>query len=295
MKSAVSLFLLCFVMLSCEKSVDFDLAQTQPKLTVEAIIENGQAPVVILSKSIDYFSTISLQQLTDLFVHDAVVEISNQRHTHRLKEYAVPLGAGFFYYYYSTDSSSLATAISGELNTPYSLSITVDNEHYTATTTIPNITKRIDSVWWKPMPNDTSHKKVTLIMKSTDPSGFGDYARYWTKKNNESFLPGYASVFDDLVIDGSTYELEVEPGFNRNKSRNDNEDEGAFRKGDTVTIKLSNIDRATYDFWRTMEFTYQSVGNPFSTPTKVVSNINGNALGYFGGYASQYRQLVIPQ
>jgi hypothetical protein len=44
-----------------------------------------------------------------------------------------------------------------------------------------------------------------------------------------------------------------------------------------------------------MEFSYASVGNPFSTPTKVMSNISNGALGYFGGYASQYRTLIIPQ
>jgi hypothetical protein len=280
---------------SCERAVDFELENTQPKLAIEATIENGQAPVVILSKSVNYFSTISLQQLADIFVHDAIVEISNQRQTHRLKEYARPLGAGLFYYYYSTDSSSLSTSISGELNTAYTLNITYENEQYSATTTIPNITKRIDSIWWKPTPNDTSNKKATVIMKATDPPGFGDYVRYWTKKNTENFLPGMNSVFDDLIIDGTTYELQVEPGFNRNKSWSDNEKESVFHKGDTVTVKLSNIDKATYDFWRTMEYTYQSVGNPFSTPTKVISNIKGNALGYFGGYASQYHQLVIPQ
>jgi hypothetical protein len=58
---------------------------------------------------------------------------------------------------------------------------------------------------------------------------------------------------------------------------------------------LSNIDKTTFDFWRTMEYSYQSVGNPFSTPTKVMGNISGNALGYFGGYATQYRTLIVPK
>ena len=71
------------------------------------------------------------------------------------------------------------------------------------------------------------------------------------------------------------------------------EDDLFFNKGNTVTFKLSNIDKATYDFWRTIEFAYQAVGNPFSTPVKVLGNIKGNALGYFGGYASQYRTLII--
>jgi hypothetical protein len=43
-----------------------------------------------------------------------------------------------------------------------------------------------------------------------------------------------------------------------------------------------------------MEFTYLSVGNPFSSPTRVLSNISNGALGYFGGYASQYKTIVIP-
>ena len=59
-------------------------------------------------------------------------------------------------------------------------------------------------------------------------------------------------------------------------------------RGDSVTVKLANIDKATYDFWRTMEYNYQSIGNPFSSPTVVMSNISNDALGYFGGYAAQY-------
>jgi hypothetical protein len=88
------------------------------------------------------------------------------------------------------------------------------------------------------------------------------------------------------------YELQVAPGVDRNLS---DREENFFNRGDTITFKLSNIDKATYDFWRTMEFSYASVGNPFSTPTKVMSNISNGALGYFGGYASQYRTLIIPQ
>jgi hypothetical protein len=43
-----------------------------------------------------------------------------------------------------------------------------------------------------------------------------------------------------------------------------------------------------------MEFNYSSIGNPFSSPTKVLGNIKGGALGYFGGYAVQYSTIVIP-
>lgn len=276
---------------ACEKDIDFKLDTTEPKLVVEATIENGKAPMVMLTKSVGYFSRISAELLTQNFVHGAEVYVSNGSLTHKLKEYTVPVTAGVSVCYYSIDSSSLATAFLGELDQAYSLRIVAEGQEYTAQTTIPNITKRIDSLWSKPAPDGDSTKAVVMV-RATDPPGFGDYIRYFTSANGGPFYPPLNSSFDDLFVDGTTYELQVAPGVDRNL---EDREENFFNRGDTVTFKLSNIDKATYDFWRTMEFSYASVGNPFSTPTKVMSNISNGALGYFGGYASQYRTLIIPQ
>ncbi|RYZ28586.1 MAG: DUF4249 domain-containing protein [Chitinophagaceae bacterium] len=293
MRICVCLFLLSLILAGCERDIDFDLKEEEPKLVVEATIENGTAPMVILTNSLNYFSTISPELLTQSFVHGADVFISNGTRTHKLKEYTVPLIGSYSLSYYSIDSSNLATAFTGELNKTYSLRIMASGKEYTAITTIPNITKRIDSMWYKAGPPQLDTSKVIVMLKATDPPGFGDYVRYFTRRNNGPLLPGLNSAFDDLFIDGTTYELQVGAGVDRNTKIE--EDDLFFNKGDTVTFKLSNIDKATYDFWRTIEFAYQAVGNPFSTPVKVLGNIQGNALGYFGGYASQYRTLVIPR
>lgn len=282
-----------FVMTGCEKAVDFNLEESEPKIVVEATIENNTAPLVFLSRSLNYFSEIDPQLLASSFVHNADVSISNGTKTHKLKEYALPVDSGYVIYYYSIDSSNLSTAFIGQLNTQYTLRIVADGREYTANTTIPNITKKIDSLWWKQGPAIVDSNKVVAMVRATDPKGFGDYIRYYTKKNREPFYPPLNSVFDDFVIDGTTYDLELEPGVNRNLERD--EDEHFFHKGDTVTFKTSNIDKITFDFWRTMEYSYASVGNPFATPVKVLGNIKGGALGYFGGYASQYHTLVIPK
>lgn len=279
--------------LGCERSVHFDLQEQPPALVVEATIENGQAPVVVLSKSLNYFSKIDPQILASSFVHDAEVLISNGSKTHKLKEYSYNVSAGYDLFYYSIDSAELSSAFMGELNKTYSLKIVSEGKEYSATTTIPNITKKIDSLWWEKAPANEDSSKVIAKVKATDPPGFGDYVRYFTKRNRQPFYPALNSVFDDLIIDGTTYELQVEPGIDRNAERKD--DDPFFLRGDTVSFKLSNIDKATYDFWRTMEYSYASVGNPFSTPIKVLSNLSGGALGYFGGYASQYRTLIIPK
>ncbi|MFZ1264428.1 MAG: DUF4249 domain-containing protein [Chitinophagaceae bacterium] len=277
---------------SCEKGVEFNLKEVSPKLVVEATIENGQAPVVYLSKSQAYFSQIDLNTLANSFVRNAEVYVSNGTLTHRLKEYTVPIGPGINFYYYSNDPANPATAFTGQLNNTYSLRIVSEGKEYTATTTIQNITRRIDSLFWKPAPAGNPPEKVAVMVKAYDRPGFGDYVRYFTKRNSEPYYPGLNSVYDDQIIDGSSYEIQVERGVDRN----DDHPEGYsfFNKGDTVTLKVCNIDKATYDFWRTMEYTYSTVGNPFSSPTKVISNIKGGGLGYFGGYAAQFRTIIIP-
>lgn len=276
----------------CEKKIDFNLKDVEPKLVVEASIENDRPPLVSLTKSLGYFSTLSPQVLAQSFVHNAEVFVSNGTLTHKLKEYTVPLAPGFNLYYYSIDSSNLATAFVGQLNGSYSLRIVSEGKEYLAATTIPDITRQIDSLWWKPAPANEDTNKVVIMVKATDPQGYGDYIRYFSKNQDQPvYFPPSNSVFDDLFIDGTTYEIQLQPGYDRNA---DSTEKDFFFKGDTISFKVSNIDRATFDFWRTWEFAISSIGNPFATPNKILGNISNGALGYFGGYASQYRSIIIP-
>jgi len=278
---------------SCEKTINFEPHDAEPLLVVEATIESGQPPLVILSNSLDYFSKISPDILANSFVRNADVFVSDGTITHKLKEYAYPNVAGYTLYYYTIDSANLSNAIIGKFNTNYQLRIVTNGKEYTAATTIPPLAKQIDSLWWKPAPDNPDTNKVVLMSRVTDPPGLGNYIRYFTRVNDGMFLPGIASVFDDQIVDGTTYELQVEQGVNRNLDI-DFEEYSFFNRGDTITVKFTNIDKATFDFWRTMEFSYSSIGNPFSSPTKVMGNVK-NALGYFGGYAVQYKSLIVPK
>lgn len=285
----------CLLLLTtaCEKGISFKPKNAETSVVVEAYIENGQPPVVIISRSLDYFSKISPAILAGSFIRNAEVTVSNGTQTHKLKEYGIPTGAGYTVFYYSIDSASLATAFVGEFNKSYSLKITAEGKEYTASTTIPALAKTVDSLWWKPAPANPDTTKVVVMSRVKDPAGFGNYIRYFNKVNDSAFLPPPASVFDDQIVDGTTYDIEMEKGVDRNREI-DFENYSFFKRGDTVTLKFTNIDKATFDFWRTMEFSYASIGNPFSSPTKVLGNVKG-ALGYFGGYAVQYRVLVIPR
>lgn len=284
-------FIAVVALCSCEKDIDFDLKYAEPVVVVDAEIENGQPPTVALSRSLSFFSAITAELLTNSFIRNAEVTMSNGTVTHRLKEYTVPLGNNYFIYYYGIDSSNLATAFVGEFNKQYNLTIKVDGKTYTSQTTIPALTKRFDSIWTKPPPPNVDTSKRILMAKVTDPPGLGNYIRYFTKKNSERFLPAFNSVFNDEIVDGTTYQGQVDPGADRNLPAPTGDDK-FFARGDTIVFKLSNIDKSSFTFWNTWEFNQQSIGNPFSQPGKVIGNISNGALGAFCGYASQVATLI---
>ncbi len=277
----------------CEKNVTIQPDGQKPILAVEAQIENGQAPYVALTTSMNYFSEIDPAALSASYVHIAKVTINDGTRNYTLQEYPVTVGGNKFYYY-STNQLSPSTSLYGNLGYRYTLTIETGGKTYTSVTTIPQLKKRIDSLWWKTAPFQPDSSKVVLMAKITDPPGFGNYIRYFTRVGQQDFVPGYNSVFDDQIIDGKTYDIQVNQGVSKN-TRLQRDDYGFFKRGDTVTVKHTNIDKATFDFWRTWEFSYQSIGNPFSSPGKVIGNISNGALGAFCGYAVEYRTLIIPK
>lgn len=287
---SLSILILFF---ACEKAIEFTPRSAESKLVVEAVIESDRFPVVYLSRSLNFFSSISAEELMDLFVRNADVRISDGTSNHKLKEYQVPVDQGFLYYY-SVDSSDLGSSFKGEEGKKYSLMIKVDGKQYDATTTIPHLAKTIDSIYYKVNVDDEDSSKIVLYGQFSDPPGFGNYIRYFTSVNKGPYLPGLNSVFDDQVIDGKSYNVQIEQGVDRN-SDIDYEEYSYFSKGDEISVKFCNVDKGVFDFWRTMEYSYSSIGNPFSAPTRVIGNISNGALGYFGGYAVQYAGIIVPE
>lgn len=293
MKKLLISILVCTQLLACEKNINFKLNNAPDVLVVDASIENGKAPVVILTKSFSFFSTINPALLSNSFIHGAVVTMSNGTLTHQLKEYTYHAAPGIDVFSYGIDTSNLSTAFFGAFNNNYSLNILYNGQNYQAKTSIPLLAKKVDSLFWKPAPFEKDSNNIILMIKTTDPPGLGNYIRYFTKQNNKPFLPGERSVFDDQIIDGTTYQIQITPGIDRNNHISN--DSNYFKRGDTLTIKLCNIDKTTFTFWSTWEFAFQSIGNPFAQPNKVIGNISNGALGDFYGYAADYKTLIIPK
>ena len=291
-------YLLAFIIIaSCERTINLPVKDKPAKLVVDASIENNGAPTVVLSTSLNYFSTITPEELEASFVHKAVITVSDGSKIVQLIESSYADSTGYTFYYYKVDYSNPSQVLTGKLNTTYTLKIQLpDSSVYTSTTTIPPLRKTCDSLWWKTAPDNPDTTRCVLYGLFTDPPGLGDYVRYFTSVNNSPFYPGYTSAFDDQVTDGTTYTFQIPQGYSKSDTAKiSSEDAGFFHRGDSIVFKFCDIDKATFDFWRTWEYAYQSNGNPFSSPTKVIGNISDDALGAFCGYAAQYKPINIPK
>lgn len=294
-----ALLIACSIyIVSCEKEVKIDLKNGELKLVVDGQIETNGYPFVVLTKSIGYFSKVDFKTLQNTFVHNADITVTDGTTTIKLKEYAVDTGANgsSLFSFYSIDTSD-ATSLSfrGQAEKYYSIKIVVDGKTYTSTTKIPSV-KGVDSIWFsQPGKVENTPTAVVMYARYSDPDSLGNYVRYFTKRNSELFLTAFSSTFNDEIVNGTTLDsLMLTAGYNRTKEPNF-DSLGFFFVGDTVSLKWSAIDKASYQFFSTLEYATGAVGNPFASPVNVTSNIQGNALGAWVGYGSQITTRVVPK
>ena len=106
--------LICVIMLcSCEKNINFKLKVVPDVLVVDASIENNQPPIVVLSKSFDYFSNITPEALDTSFVHNATVYYHQWRPNTAIKGICIDSVGGYRIYYYSIDTANITSSFLG--------------------------------------------------------------------------------------------------------------------------------------------------------------------------------------
>lgn len=293
---------------SCEEEFIPEVSTSPDDIIVEGYIEagdNANPPYVILTRSIPFFSEIEADVLENLFIHDAEVSITEgdrridltelcfEDLTDQQRELAGQLlglsadsvGLNFCVYL------DLSFSLVGEIGKQYELEVNLPDKTITASTTIPEHIV-IDSMQFVVPAGEVPDSLLELRIFMTDIAGQADFYRYFTRINSGALIPGYNSVTDDLFFDGQSFEFPLAKGEPRTEPI-DPQTFGLFTIGDTARVKWCTIDEAHFNFWNTLEFNAINQG-PFSSYTRIQSNINGG-LGIWGGYAVSYYEKVVEE
>jgi len=304
MKNKLYLFLLALVTIfqSCETEIDVSLPSYENELVVEGWIELGETPKVSLSKSLPYLSNINLNTLyNQVIIQNAVVKVTSEDGETETLQLVQSNEAPLFWYY-------TGTTLKGKLNTNYTLSIEWNDNHYEATTLIPD-TMRIDSLWLEKFEGFGVDTLGRVRLNWLDDPAQKNYYMFRVKVANtlyadRTWLTSFPIALDDVAFTGVPYTIDIlrigTSSFYKPQNLTE-ENEWSYNRpyyelGDTIYIKSSVIDFPSYKFWTSAQNSLYFGDNPFANPPKIYSNITSSTdskcLGVWVGAASTTRKLI---
>lgn len=279
----IVVFIFIILFNSCEKNIELNLPQPEEKIVVEGWIDEGDYPVVMLTKNSPFFSVVDSTQLVNLIVKNATVIVNDGLIYDTLSQ--------IFDINYFPPILYKGSKIKGQVNKTYFLTVIVGDKTLTSKTTIPPPVP-LDSLWFKVEPQQDGLGYIWG--KFTDPPESGNYYRLFTKRfgKDKRFIPILGSMYDDKFFNGQSFQFSMMRGVVSITDQTVDPEFGFFKVGDTVVVKACAIDKAHYDFWRTAEGEMFMGGNPFATHTQIMTNIEGSGLGVWGGYGVYYDTVI---
>lgn len=253
------LLLILFAFSACQKVIDIDLNAVKSKIVIEAEITDQPGPYTFkITKTANFNESNNFPA-----VSGASVKISdNAGNSETLTE--------------TTPGIYVTTTFQGIPGRTYFLEITSEGTTYTSSSKMPEATS-IDTLL-----TQTSFfgggKMLNAYFK--DSAGISNYYRLLQTVNNT--LKKNITIIEDNFQDGETITSSF-LSFGAD----------SLSIGDTIKIFLQSIDKATYEYFRTLSMLTGGGGPPSDAPANPISNITNGALGYFSAYAVRTKTIVI--
>jgi len=267
------LLLLVFGLTGCDDSGD-TIINTPQSLVVEGWIENGEFPIVIVTKTLPVSTeSQNIKDLSEYLVRWAKVTVSDG-------ERSVVLTGLYDENYYPPYVYTTAY-MRGELGKSYHLTVEYEGQTLTSTTTIPSTLPLLDHYRIDPCEGTGNQYQITTCFY--DNPHEKNYYLFFTKTGFKSkhYLGAYLGAINDEMIDNY-----VEYPVYREHQYNDNDYTPYFNAGEFVSVKMAQVDSSTFLFWDQYTKSQTLTSNMFlSTSTPLPCNISGG-VGYWSGFAS---------
>jgi hypothetical protein len=176
------------------------------------------------------------------------------------------------------------TSLLGVPGRTYFLRVVASGKEYDAVSTMPPRVP-IDTVVALRATESDGDKVYNLYVIFRDPPEPGNYYRINLRTN--------VPISPDS-IDGRRYHLYNDKLTNGNEAAVRIRMRNYFNPGDTVWVDLLSIDKASYDYFNTLNNILTSDRSPTSlSPANPTTNLTNGSLGYFAAYARDSKIIVL--
>jgi hypothetical protein len=263
-----TLIVLSLSLSSCQQVVSIDLNQNSSNIVIEGIVQDHPGPYsVLMSKTGSYFepalyfppvSGASIVMTDDMGQQDTLKEV--------------------------TSGTYQTSTIQGVPGKSYQLKVVSNGIEYDAASSMP-VKVFIDSLYSMKRTGFGGNSGYDIYIMFRDPPEPGNYYRVNAKSS--SLIPADSidglryRLFNDKLTNGNEMTVRIRAGRNINP-------------GDTITVELLSIDKASYDYFNTLSNILSSDRSPTSlAPANPNTNLSGGALGYFAAYTIDTKAIVI--
>lgn len=243
------------LLISCEDIIDVNLNDTDPQLVIVGRVSSG---------SFEQQVTISQTVAFDVAQPFSPVSGADVR---------LVDGTGRLFRFEERTPGVYVANFRGRENERYDLSVRVEGRTFTATSTMPQLVTA-DSIGTAIRTLFGEEQKFISI-RYADPAGVPNYYRYLWNVNGRGLEMLHVS--QDKFNDGKY--------ITENLADFDTE----LVAGDSVTVRMQCIDKATFDFWNAIQSTNPATAAPANPP----SAYGDGALGYFSAHAESEMLTIV--
>ncbi|MEO5980452.1 MAG: DUF4249 domain-containing protein [Chryseolinea sp.] len=277
MKNILIPIIVLFIFSACEKTVELDLKQTEPRIIIEGQVTNkSNYQYVKVTKSIGFYDSGESPRVDNASVFVTDDQGNSFAFVHNPRNNADSMG-------YYLPSSEFA----GEIGRTYKLTVSIDEQVYEGSDFLNPVTK-IDSLTSRVNDDEKDDPKdykkfYEILLYAKEPQATTDYYLFKFYRNDSLKVYNDTDIYfaDDEVL-GEDIDGIPSPIF--------------FAPGDVGRVEMYSLSRDGFVFYNDLQNLLQNDGGLFSQPpSNSRSNLSNGALGFFQASAMEMRSISINQ
>lgn len=251
---------------------------TVPPLVVEGWIEEGESPVVMVTRAVDMTQDVeSFDTMVEKWCRVSVFDNG--------KRYLL---TGKSDSSYTPPFVFTTSSLRGKSGHTYVLRVETETDTVEGTATLPPAVM-IDKLEPEKIAGSDSLYSIKATLRNVEPAGYYKFFVKTIGKDNR-FYPSFLGTFSGADYDTAS-------GFNITKGIHagyeGDEFSHYFSAGDKVTVKICSMERNVFEFWKTYDSNVSLSGNLFFTFTENCPHTVIGGIGYWGAYGMSRRSIEV--